>query len=263
MNVARAAVNESPGTKLVGAWLEPLVKPDLVYSSPFTRAIETAVIGLRDVLPEDRVVLMREAREQKNFGGADSSGVAMGDAICTRVEEDLRGLYEASCRPEEAEVAVKSFQGVTLDTSNVRDEWWGPLTGDAPSDLLIRIEAFVKRLRLTRGGAAGTGGGSAIVVGHSLFLRTLFQTLIVPRPGPTPPAAGDIALSLRTELLPYCAVIGTVIEWNPKGWARIVEVAPLLGTKLAPAEFDEWRGGGDAHVAGCVCGRGKGSCAIA
>mmetsp|Transcript_11238 Transcript_11238/g.30668 ORF Transcript_11238/g.30668 Transcript_11238/m.30668 type:complete len:287 (-) Transcript_11238:304-1164(-) len=263
LRAARATepVKELPVNASEELWLLALQKPDVVYTSPFTRALQTAVIGLKDILPGGTdLVVMREAREQKNFGGADSTGVAIGQGISVRLEEEIRSLYEASCTIEQTTSAVEDLRKVRLDTSGVCDEWWGPLTGDAEGDLQDRIEAFVEQLRWTRGVAAGGGGGAAVVVGHSLFFRTLFHAFLTK--SEAVPFVG-VAASLQTRLLPFCGVIGTRFEWDEAGRARIMEVVPLLGTELAPAELEVLRGSAGSHVGGCVCGRGKTSCAIA
>lgn len=256
-------VKQLPPNAPADLWLGPLLKPDIVYSSPFTRTLSTAVIGLKDILPgNNELVLMREAREQKNIGGADSTGVATGDEIAGRLESEIRSLYGGTCTPEQIEAAVQSLAEVQLDTSSVKDEWWGPLTGDAEEDLLNRIQAFVERLRRTRGEAAGGGGGAAVVVGHSLFFRTLFNTFLANADGRGRPiGAPDVDASLRLRVLPFCGVVGTRIRWDAHGWARIVEAVPLLGTELAPASGV---GVSNPLVSSCVCRQGKNdSCSIA
>mmetsp|Transcript_80941 Transcript_80941/g.241215 ORF Transcript_80941/g.241215 Transcript_80941/m.241215 type:complete len:337 (-) Transcript_80941:120-1130(-) len=253
-------VRELPAGAPEELWLAALLRPDVVYSSPFTRALQTAVIGLKDVFPRGTdLVVMREAREQKNFGGADSTGVATGAEIPVRLEEEMRGLYEASCTDKQTEAALQALREVRLDTSGVCDEWWGPLAGDAEGALLDRIQAFVERLRWTRGVAAGGGGGAAVVVGHSLFFRTVFSTFITRKDAI--PLIG-VASSLTTRVVPYCAVVGARFEWDDAGRPRIVEAMPLLGTELLPADVDA-RGSHLSQVSGCVCGRGKAECTIA
>jgi len=56
---ARISLDSASSDQQEDPWLRRLLKPGVVYASPFTRAIETAVIGLRDILPNDRVELMR------------------------------------------------------------------------------------------------------------------------------------------------------------------------------------------------------------
>lgn len=250
------SAKELPPNASEDLWLGALHKPDVVYSSPFTRALTTSIVGLKDILPEGKLVVMREAREQKNFGGADSTGVATGPDILARLEDEIRSLYEESCTAEQTEAALQTLREAHVDTSGVSDEWWGPFTGDAEGDLAERIQAFVERLRWTRGTAAGGGGGAAVVVGHSLFFRTIFNTYIS-KPEAIPLIG--VAASLQTKLLPFCGVVGTRFEWDASGHPRIVEALPLLGTELPPVDF----GVHASHMTGCVCGRGKVSCVIA
>lgn len=255
---ARISLDSASSDQQEDPWLRRLLKPGVVYASPFTRAIETAVIGLRDILPNDRVELMREAREHKNFGGADSTGIAVGDAIFARVDEDLRYLYSGSCGPEHIDEAVEHLNRITLDSSNVCDEWWGPFTGDSEEDLRVRVDEFVNRLRQTPAEASVDEAGSVVVVGHSTFFRNLFQILLAQQTN-TLPSMGDPALLLKFHPMPCCGVVGAWFEWDPKGRASIVEVMPLLGTQLAPVDLtaDGYSARNKAHFSGCVCGRGK------
>jgi len=219
-------------------------------------------LALKDVIATRGVVVMREAREQKNLGGADSTGVAVGAGIRERLEEDLRAVLEAACEgageaPEapvdralaDARESLEALGSLPLDTSGVEDEWWGPLTGDQEGDLGERVEAFLGRLRLTRGTACRGGGGTAIVVGHSHFLRTVFGAHLAD----CPPMSSDSWKfnSLRKRVLPYCAVMGCRIRWDQDGQASIVEAVPLFGTELS-ADIPS-----KAHGGGCVCGRGQ------
>lgn len=213
-------------------WMEAVLHPNIVYTSPFTRAIETAIIGLWDILPDNRMIVMREARENKNFGGADSTGVAIGNDIILRVEEDLQFVYEsASCQRESTDAVLADVRAINLDTSDVLDEWWGPFIGDGEADLHDRIARFVRKLRRTRGRMVD-GSGVSVVVGHSLFFRTIFQTYFV-----TPPRGCPWldAVSLKQNVLPYCGVIGARFEWDGQGNGHIAEAVPLLGTQLARA----------------------------
>jgi len=251
-------------------WASHFMSPDIVFSSPLTRALETTCVALKDVVASKGVVVMREAREQKNsFGSVDSTGVAVGERIRDRVQEDLRAVLEAACQglgetPEaptdrdlaDARESLEALATLPLDTSGVEDEWWGPLTGDHESDLDERVQAFFGRLRLTRGTACSGGGGTAIVVGHSHFLRTVFGAHLADCPSMSPDSWRFN--SLRKRVVPYCAVVGCRIRWDQDGQASIVEAVPLFGTELS-ADV-----GSKTHGGGCVCGRGsvKDACVV-
>merc|ERR1712048_709248 len=122
-----------------------------------------------------------------------------------------------------------------------------------------RIFAFAKRLRRTPSEVGEGCGGVSIVVGHSLFIRTIFQTFLSEH---VEAPFVRVAASLSSQLLPYCGVVGTRFKWAQAGRARIVEAMPILGTQLAQADTilkDRPR----STVGGCMCGRGNTSCAIA
>lgn len=220
-------------------WMRHFLEPEVVFSSPFTRSVSTACIGLRDLLPGgNQLVLMKEAREQKNIGGVDSTGVAVGAEIPVRVQADMELIYEET-EPEEREKALAAFQSVVMDATGVEEQWWGGLTGDSEDLIHERIRELVGRLRTTHGNLPG-GGGTAIVVGHSLFIRTLFRNFLrepdsvwerVDEP------SVQVAMSLTTHVLPFCGVVGCLFEWDQDGVASIVEAVPFLDTSLRAADL--------------------------
>jgi len=236
--IARARARVEDCHEREARWHRRLLAPNAVFSSPFTRTVCTAAIGLRDLLPEGRhLVLLREAREQKNIGGADSTGIAVGDAIPVRVREDMEQIYQ-ECPEPNRERALSELDAIEMDWRGCEDEWWGAYTGD-PADLIDeRIAELVERLRETRGDLPG-GGGTSYVVGHSLFFRTLFRTFLR-EPEDLWNTHEDshvrTALSLTTHVLPFCGVVGCLFEWDQEGKASIVEAVPFLHTSLRAAE---------------------------
>lgn len=241
---ARRAESE-PGRQVEQAWTRLFLQPDAVFCSPFTRAIETACLALKDIVGTGEVTLIREVREQKNLGGADSTGVACGAAIRRHVEDDIRAIFESSGE-EAVEQAVQEFRGTRLNTSEVEEEWWGPVTGDCEADFDDRLDALMGRLKEVRG--AG-GGGVAVVMGHSHFFRAMFDRLLSGCEKTSPDSAKF--RSLRTKVLPYCGVVGTRIQWDESGKARIAVAVPLFGTELTAPDSNSRSQGG------CICGRGQ------
>lgn len=264
--IADARTNLKKTTnQLEGKWLRHLLKPDVVFASPFTRTVCTACIGLRDLLPEgNRLVLMKEAREQKNVGGADSTGVAVGEEIPPRVREDLQFIYQ-ELDPQKRDRAFADFDSLEMDTSGVEEAWWGGITGDSEDLIHDRIKELINRLRTTRGNLPG-GGGSAMVVGHSLFFRTLLRTFLqepVEAWQNLEDPYTQIAVSLTCHVLPYCGVVGCLFEWDKDGEARIVEALPFLDTKLRTGDLPttdlesdvKWPPPQQSKFSGCVCSR--------
>lgn len=234
-------------------WTRRMIAPDKVFCSPFTRAIATAAIGLQDVVRNQPIVLLREAREHKNILGADSTGIAIGEEIPEHVAKEIAGLYEGfeNRTPEDAE---KEFRRIEIDYSSCEVEWWGPITGDDEAQLHENINSVISRLRMTRGSEPG-GGGASILVGHSYFLRNIFKlylsdNLINPIIG--------VSEALRCSLIPNCGVIGARFDWDKAGCPRIREVVPLLGTQLTfdPLQLPgEDNGTTQSLVSGCACAR--------
>lgn len=214
------------------AWTMSLLHPDAVFCSPFTRTVCTACVGLKDIIPEGgKLVLAKEAREQKNLGGADSTGVAVGEDIITRVEEELRTLYEAD-HPKVSEKALADFKSINIDTTGCEEAWWGPYLGDQKELIHTRVAELFQRLRRTRGKLPG-GGGVSVVVGHSLFFVDLFNTHL-DRPAEMSEEIESTFASLSSRKLPYGGAVATRIVWNEMGTPRIVEAVPILGTELEP-----------------------------
>jgi len=217
------------GGEVEGKWLQQLVNPDAVFSSPFTRAVCTSCIALRDLVRRQvPMVLIKEARESKNFGGADSTGVAVGEEIRDRVEEELRALYEEEEAPLR-DAALKDFSSLPLDVSDVSEPWWGGYLGDAEDHLNERVDALMSRLRGTRGNLP-CGGGSTVLVGHSLFFRTVFARYLGGRDAAQ--SSPSVEESLQQYVLPFCGVVGATLEWDEAGNCCIVDARPLLGTQL-------------------------------
>jgi len=221
--------------QLVGSveysWLQHFLLPDAIFSSPFTRAVCTAAISLKDVLVGQTLKLLPEAREQKNLGGADSTGVAVGQDISKHVEADLMAVYAGEGKVAQQR-AMDDFRQIQLDVSDVSEEWWGSYTGETEDALLERVSALLSRLRHTRGSRSLPGGGGvSIVVSHSLLLRTMFKRYLRSAPDHR---FDRIWRSLQEQILPYAGVVGAVLEWDAQGRCDIVEASPLLSTELLP-----------------------------
>ena len=53
--------------------LEPMLEARMVWSSPFTRAMQTSLLGMQPILDSGASLVLKPAvREKKNLGGAAS-----------------------------------------------------------------------------------------------------------------------------------------------------------------------------------------------
>lgn len=196
-------------------WNARLLRPNVVYCSPLTRAMETAVIAYKPVLAELRTLkVMKEAREQKNFGGADCTGVAFGNGSIARVRQVMRGRGEAFERW--AMAALQEFQ---IDVSDIREPWWDAAV-EVQAAVDERIVAFLQKLR------CHGSGSTSVVVGHSELFRSIFRQYIT-----DPVIPGSPAHWVREHKIPNCGTVGFRLEWGPQG-AKIKDVTPLLGTVM-------------------------------
>eukprot|EP00928_Gymnodinium_smaydae_P055420 TRINITY_DN38979_c0_g1_i1.p1 TRINITY_DN38979_c0_g1~~TRINITY_DN38979_c0_g1_i1.p1 ORF type:complete len:339 (-),score=39.27 TRINITY_DN38979_c0_g1_i1:110-1126(-) len=236
-------------------YVQKLVKPNIIYSSPFTRAIETALISFQDVLATTgELVIMRNAREQRNsLLSSDAAGVAVGDDISVRAKNELNSVYG------DEGVGASLSDGLKINVAGVTDEWWSA-SADSDADVEARQEEFLDELR-----SAGPGA-SIIVVGHSHFFRRFFRRYLTAQAKMSHP---DIAGSLQEKVIPPCGVIGMRVEWTGTGEERltaggspagcILEAVPLLGTNLQPAEMRGMTLLPFPTCSGCA-GRARNSC---
>eukprot|EP00658_Telonema_sp_P-2_P006315 TRINITY_DN1240_c0_g1_i4.p1 TRINITY_DN1240_c0_g1~~TRINITY_DN1240_c0_g1_i4.p1 ORF type:complete len:468 (+),score=98.23 TRINITY_DN1240_c0_g1_i4:172-1575(+) len=142
--------------------LQAFFNADQVISSPFTRALQTALIGLHELpaCSRDGIVLSRTVREIKGIGGLDSVGSACGVEVARRAEDCLGELMGAS--------EAKHYM-VVIDPADTTSEWWtGVDDRDTTSSLNDR---FIELMYTIRYG----GSKAPIIVGHSLFFRNFFQ----------------------------------------------------------------------------------------
>lgn len=253
--------NQRLKDKVVPIWevefLERLLHPAVIFASPFTRAIETAVIALYDVVRQStgEIVVLREAREQRNCCmSVDSSGVAVGDGIRSRVDSELRELYDSAAENERDETNVQTdpngggrsggdgggsgvkeraptmpdMDAIRLDVSGVQDEWWSA-SADTEEDIAARQRDFLKRIR-----EAGEGT-SVIVVGHSHFFRRFFRDQLTREAWNL---NTDIAASLEQKVIHPACVIGLRMDWTAfdRGAGCIGQAVHLVGSKLEPAD---------------------------
>lgn len=204
-------------------WLQRLLKPDFLCSSPFTRAIETAVIGLRDILLDHgELVVLKEAREQKNLGGVDSVGIAIGDEIIPRVKDELKQLYTTSVPDNGLAALLTDFDRFRIDVSDIQEPWWTSIV-EREADITERVQTLFWKLR-----SVGVGTTS-IVVGHSHMFRRIFQTYIGDR---AQMEQSDMVASLQSNTIPCCGIIGCRLEWDVYNNVTIAELAPVLDTEL-------------------------------
>lgn len=144
-------------------YIQTFLSAKKVYSSPLTRAIETALIGLsgHEALINGGVTLYSLIREIKGPGGIDSVGTCYGEeAIRGRLQSELLSVVD---RPDKVEAIMKT----KIHENDAQLPWWTPpSTFDSKGDVDKRIEEVLNFIRYE-------DFETAIFVGHSLFFKRL------------------------------------------------------------------------------------------
>mmetsp|Transcript_31204 Transcript_31204/g.57014 ORF Transcript_31204/g.57014 Transcript_31204/m.57014 type:complete len:321 (+) Transcript_31204:111-1073(+) len=224
--------------------LKKFLEPSVIFTSPLTRAVQTACIALQDLLLKvGKLKVVKDAREQRNFGSADCTGVAVGAEIKRRAEEQLSDLYDAADEKDAArlEEVKKASDKVEWDVSDVEQEWWLNHSEDEAT-VGQRIDILMDEIRRL------PNGESAIIVTHSQLIRCFFKRYAdISRLKP------NLEASLESSLVPYCAVIGCRLEWDGEdARPRLSSSVQVLGPTIQTNPSDSYL----EHVfAGCCSGR--------
>jgi broad specificity phosphatase PhoE len=145
-----------------------LERVDVVWASPLTRALQTALIGFHGFPPLRSLALHASCREVKNVGGFDSVGLATGSYnILQRCEKKLA---EAVGQPD---AAAQICNGLACDARDAAGEWWLPSERREGKRALDRRAAeFLREVQYeTLEGHCQ----APLVVSHSHFIRGLFK----------------------------------------------------------------------------------------
>ncbi|KAH8067032.1 phosphoglycerate mutase [Aureococcus anophagefferens] len=123
-----------------------LLRADGVWSSPLTRAVQTALVGLHGHPALDVLELHATAREIKGMGGLDCVGLEVGAAnIGERVERKLA-------------------------------RWWvGGSDYETGPEVALRYGEFCRELQYE---SLCGGRRKPVIVGHSMFIRGLFERFL-------------------------------------------------------------------------------------
>lgn len=188
----------------------------MVYVSPLTRAVQTAVIALGETMTTEdsrgEMVLMATAREKQNFGGLDSKPEMMGAAVIQRTLEELQTLYRGESAAREI---IETFSKLRFDAQEVRDTWWHDGLSEPAPRVQERLQEFMSQL-------VYSPHRTIVVVGHSHFFRAIFKRFASPAFKAKEPA---LARRLGEEKLSNCGVAR--LELDPKS-----PDCPIVGVKL-------------------------------
>ena len=200
--------------------LREMCESKLVMSSPLTRALQTCLLAMGDVLRarKQSVSLVANARERLNPGSADSFGCALGaEEVMARVVSKTSDLYGG-----DETVARAAVGGIELDDLEVKSRWWsaGP---EAKEGVALRLAAFLQQVQYSEEEVV-------VLVGHSHYIRELLKANLNPCIAERDP---DFAARLRKNKLSNCGVARIDLDFAADG-PSIVDVRLLAATELVP-----------------------------
>jgi len=197
-----------------------IAQPDIIYVSPLTRAIQTAIIAICQVQAKKggcELVLMPQAREKKNTVlSFDSQPSQIGSDIVKRAFNELLLLYKGK-----EESIIEIFKKLKFDAEEVQDQWWFDVSAESSALIKARMDDFMSQLLYSP-------HRTIVVVGHSHFFRAILkQYLSEEFKSKSPQFAADIA----SKKLSNCGVVR--VDMDPRiAGTPIVDVQLVFGTTL-------------------------------
>lgn len=195
---------------------------ELVMSSPFTRALQTCLIGFGSVLRAkgQAVYLAPNARERLNPGSADSFGCAVcASEVLDRTISKTRDLFDG-----DDSAAREVVGGIALDDTEVQSKWWSTVP-EGKEGVSQRMAALVRQIQYS-------SAEVILLVGHSHFLRELMKEQLRDNFVSKEPA---LAAQLKKCKLSNCGIARLDLEFDDDvaiGKKVIADVRLLAGTKL-------------------------------
>lgn len=151
-----------------------MLRPDVVYVSPLTRAFQTAAIALGPLLAgraraegsQAEFVVMANAREKQTLGGFDTWSTEIGEDVPKRTLAELRALYG----DDDDKGVLSAFSQINVDAQEVQDCWWVD-GAETSAQLDERLHEFMSQLLFSP-------HRTIIVVGHSMFFREVLRRFL-------------------------------------------------------------------------------------
>uniref|UniRef100_A0A7S4F2N0 Histidine phosphatase family protein n=2 Tax=Chrysotila carterae TaxID=13221 RepID=A0A7S4F2N0_CHRCT len=190
-----------------------LLSTQTVWSSPATRAVQTAQVALQPLCCDSalRIELKSNARERRELTNQITSiGNAYGEQIRQRCLEKLLELNV------DDEVLLSRVEGTDLLTSEVEAAWWSDKP-ESDKDYQARIHELLMQIRYAQ-------HDSLVLVTHDDVFNELFSHNL----NATAKAKNSsLADELATGSVPHCAVVWCCCDFRRGDGAFITDFARL------------------------------------
>lgn len=149
-------------------YIEAFADVDTIFSSPLTRAIQTAVFSMKEHKAlEQGIILSSVIREVKNVGGLDTVGKAFGGSIALR-------MIEESSRLELSDESQRLIETTRFEINDAVGPWWTSASDfDNVEQVDERIAVFLNLVRYWPSKVP-------LFVGHSLFFHAFCSKSLYP-----------------------------------------------------------------------------------
>jgi broad specificity phosphatase PhoE len=196
----------------------PLLRPDVIYTSPLSRTVQTAAIAFGPLVMKlnglNEIVLMANARELKSWGGSDHRSTYLSDSIVDVARQGLKELYPKDTDPAGV---VDNFTKMQFDTNEVQDNWWSESNTESSVELAWRLQEFMSQLLYTP-------HKTAVVVGHSHFFQQVIRAFVNDDMRKNKP---DFVQTICNGKLSSCGVIR--LDLDPR---KGLEGGPIVSAEL-------------------------------
>lgn len=203
---------------------------DRLYSSPLTRAVQTALVALQDhpSAAACGLTLRAELREVKTRFGRDTIGKVRGDDIGPHVHEELIGL----CRGRSGdgtmfgggpgETLLTSVRHIPVHSGNTNHDWWDDVKEDA-HNIDDRVAELFTQIKYSL-------DERVVCAGHSMLFQHMCTQYTTPE---CSAASRDLLSALRAHKLPNCGMAALRVNFGGCHISKCVEEIHLLfGTTL-------------------------------
>ncbi|GAB5371806.1 hypothetical protein AAMO2058_001611400 [Amorphochlora amoebiformis] len=136
-----------------------------VYTSPLSRAVESAVLALRDhkCVKQDGIYLLADVREKRTLMGMDCTGQFKGKEILAHVQKEFKELLG------EVQDTIKDVSILPNDAEHL---WWST-KAESSMGFRSRLDEAMKNIIYDQ-------AKSIVVVCHSMVIREIFKRYLSP-----------------------------------------------------------------------------------
>eukprot|EP00298_Acanthocystis_sp_HF-20_P015701 c21231_g3_i2.p1 GENE.c21231_g3_i2~~c21231_g3_i2.p1 ORF type:complete len:411 (+),score=168.36 c21231_g3_i2:49-1233(+) len=188
---------------------------DIIFSSPLTRAAQTALIGLNPILQKKKIIHLKpNLREKRNFGGRDSSGKKIGNKVPKRILKSLSQFFILKGK-------MKDYQQVQFNTFEVNFKWWLDHK-ESNEEVESRLYEFLMQTRFIP-------EEKIIFVGHSHFFRELCKIHIHSSFESKDP---NLTKNLQEKIVQNCGVVALEVDFADRDPRLIRDVKLLFGSNV-------------------------------